>query len=101
MLAAQLQLRGLSTARRAWLTDMPRLQIARSGDARRVDELVLSLQLGKGDALSLASFGPIDERFYETVGSMYLLDLDGELRSVVFPHLSDLNDFADDVALLC
>jgi hypothetical protein len=66
-----------------------------------VDELVLSLQVGEGDALSLASFGPIAESFYETVGSMYLLDLDGELRSVVFPHLAYLNDFAHDVALLC
>jgi len=55
------------------------MQIATSGGVRRVDELVLSLQVGKSDPLSLASFRPIDASFYETVGSMYLLNLDREL----------------------
>ncbi len=85
----------------ARFVDGPRLQMATSGGVRRVDELVLSLQVGKTDPLSLAPFRPIDASFYETVGSMYLLDLDGELRSVVLPHLTYLNDFANDVALPC
>jgi hypothetical protein len=68
---------------------------ATSGDVGRLDELVLSLQVGKRDPLSLAFFVPVAPRFYEAVGSMYLLDLDAELSSAVLPHLTDSNDFAD------
>src|SRR5450755_130878 len=32
---------------------------------------------------------------------MYLLDVDGKLSSVVLPHLTDSNDFADGSALRC
>jgi hypothetical protein len=78
-----------------------RLQITTSGGVGRLDELVLSLQVGKLDSLFLASARPIDASFHETVGSMYLLDLDAELRSMVLPHLAYLNHFADNVALLC